>query len=127
MQEDPELRRKTDKILEAVKEEYGFIPVVNQVLGTRPDLFVPVSAAGRAILEGEGDLSRKMRYLCAVSAASALGGEHCIDVQMKHAIAAGATRDEVLEAMTVGSYMAMTRSQSYAFRKYAENFGIDLE
>ena len=50
-----------------------------------------------------------------------------IDVQTKHAIAAGATGDEVLEAMLIGSYMAMTRSQSYALRKYAENFGIELE
>ena len=29
--------------------------------------------------------------------------------------------------MLIGSYMAMTRSQSYALRKYAENFGIELE
>ena len=52
-----------------------------------------------------------------MAAASATGGEHCIGVQMKHAIAAGASKDEILEAMVIGSYMAMTRAQSYAFRK----------
>ena len=41
---------------------------------------------------------------------------------MKHAIAAGATKDEVLESMVIGSYMAMTRAQSYAFRKFKEVF-----
>ena len=116
-----------DRIIEAIRREYGFVPVVNQVLSTRPDLFLPQSAASRAILEGNGDLDRKQRYLCAISAATAVGGEYCIDVQTKHAIAAGATGDEVLEAMLIGSYMAMTRSQSYALRKYAENFGIELE
>lgn len=127
MKEDPEQRERTDKIIEAIRREYGFVPVVNQVLSTRPDLFLPLSAASRAILEGNGDLDRKQRYLCAISAATAVGGEYCIDVQTKHAIAAGATGDEVLEAMLIGSYMAMTRSQSYALRKYAENFGIELE
>ena len=121
MKEDPEQRERTDRIIEAIRREYGFVPVVNQVLSTRPDLFLPLSAASRAILEGNGDLDRKH------SAATAVGGEYCIDVQTKHAIAAGATGDEVLEAMLIGSYMAMTRSQSYALRKYAENFGIELE
>ena len=52
---------------------------------------------------------------------------YCVKVQAQHAIAAGATRDEVLEAMTIGSYMAMTRAQSYAFRKYAELFDVELD
>ena len=29
--------------------------------------------------------------------------------------------------MTIGSYMAMSRAQSYAYRKYAELFGVKLE
>ena len=28
----------------------------------------------------------------------------------------GVTKDEMMEAMVIGSFMAMTRSQSYAFR-----------
>ena len=127
MKDDPELRNKADAILKATKEAYGFVPVVNQVLSERPDLFVPMAGVARAVLEGDGDLERKQRYLCAVSAATAIGGEYCVKVQAQHAIAAGATRDEVLEAMTIGSYMAMTRAQSYAFRKYAELFDVELD
>lgn len=127
MKDDPELRSKADAILKATKEAYGFVPVVNQVLSERPDLFVPMAGVARAVLEGDGDLERKQRYLCAVSAATAIGGEYCVKVQAQHAIAAGATRDEVLEAMTIGSYMAMTRAQSYAFRKYAELFDVELD
>ena len=116
-------REIADKILNAIKEEYGFIPLVNQVLSQRPDIFVPAANFGKAALEGkEQKLERKTAYLCAVSSATALGAEHCLNVQMKHAVAAGATKDEVLEAMVIGSYMAMTRAQSYAFRKYDEMF-----
>ena len=121
--EPPTDREVADKILEAIKKEYGFVPLVNQVLSQRPDIFVPAANFGKAALEGkEQKLERKTAYLCAISAATALGAEHCLNVQMKHAVAAGASKDEVLEAMVVGSYMAMTRAQSYAFRKYSEMF-----
>lgn len=117
-------REIADAILEGIEREYGFVPLVNQVLSERPDLFIPSAGLGRAVMEGGRlELERKERYLCAVAAASAAGGEHCIGVQMKHAVDAGASRGEVLEAMVIGSYMAMTRSQSYAFRKFREQFG----
>jgi len=122
MQEDPKEREIADKILKAIEKQFGFIPVVNQVLSERPDLFIPTANFGKAVLEGRGVLDQKTRYLAAVSAATALGGQHCVRVQMHHAAQAGATRDEILESMIIGSYMAMTRAQSYAFREYAEMF-----
>lgn len=126
MNENPEQRAIVDKMLQSIKKEYGFVPVVNQVLSERPDVFIPMGNLGKAVLEN-GDLDKKQKYLCAVAAATAIGGEYCIDVQTKQAISAGATKDEIFEAMMIGSYMAMTRSESYAFRKYAENFGEKLE
>jgi len=122
MQEDPKEREITEKILRAIEDQFGFIPLVNRVLSERPDMFIPSANLGRAILEGGGDLDKKTRYLAAVSAASALGGQHCVRVQMHHAAQAGATRDEILESILIGSYMALTRSQSYALREYAEMF-----
>ena len=111
------------KLLKIIEEQYGFVPLVNEVLSERPDLFIPAANFGKAALESDDQkLERKTAYLCAVSAATALGGEYCINVQTKHAIQAGAPKDEVLESMLIGSYMAMTRAQSYAFRKYKENF-----
>lgn len=127
MEENPELRRRTEEILKAIREAYGFTPVVNQVLSERPDLFLPAAMFAKAVFEGEGALEQKQRHLCAVAAATAVGGEYCIRAQATHARDAGATRDEILEAMTIGSYMAMTRAQSYAFRKYAELFEVELE
>lgn len=121
--EPPTDREIAEKILAAIQEEYGFIPLVNQVLSERPDLFVPAANLGKATLEGkQKKLDKKTTYLCAIAAATAAGGEYCLSVQGKHAIAAGATKEEILEAMTIGSYMTMTKAQSYAFRKYKELF-----
>jgi alkylhydroperoxidase/carboxymuconolactone decarboxylase family protein YurZ len=127
MQEDPKEREIADKILKAIERQFGFIPVVNQVLSERPDMFIPAANFGKAVLEGKGELDQKTRYLAAVSAAAALGGQHCVRVQMSHAVQAGATKDEILECLVIGSYMAMTHSQSYSFREYAEMFQSDKE
>lgn len=111
------------KILAAIEKEYGFVPLVNQVLSERPDIFIPATRMSKAILDGDQKkLDKKTSYLCAVAAATAAGGEYCIVAQGKHAIAEGATKEELLEAMTIGSLMAMTKAQSYAFRKYKELF-----
>lgn len=126
MQEDPILREKTDKILEATMAKYGFIPVSNKIVSERPDMFVPSAEFSRCILDREdGAIPRKDRFLLAISAAAAVGGEHCLKVQIKHAREAGASKDEILESIMIGSYMSMTRSQSYALRAFADEYGID--
>lgn len=126
MDADPEQRAIADKILEAIRRECGFVPVINQIMGTRPDILIPMSRASKAILH-TGAMDRKQKTLCAISAATAAGGEYCVDVQIKEALAAGATQDEIFEAVMIGSYMCMTKAQSYALRKYASNFDIELE
>jgi AhpD family alkylhydroperoxidase len=126
MEEDPKLREITDKILKVVEERYGFIPVTNKILAERPDMYVPAAEFSQSVLDREdGAIKRKDRFLLAISAASAVGGEHCLRVQIKHAREAGATRDEILESIAIGTYMAMTMGQSYAMRAYADEFGIE--
>jgi len=125
MQEDPKQREATDRIMKAIEDKYGFVPVVNKVMSGRPDMFVPSANFSQAVLDREdGAIERKNRFLCAISAAAAVGGEHCLRVQIKHAKEAGATKDEILESIMIGSYMSMTRSQSYALRAYADAFDI---
>ncbi len=127
MEEDPKEREIADKILDAIKREYGFVPLVNQVMSTRPDLFIPQSNLNKAVFEGKGDLEAKTRYLCAISAAASIGAEYCIGVHMRHAVEAGATKDEVLEAVTIGCHVAMNRAQSYALRRYADMFDLGTD
>ena len=112
----------TREILKAIEKDYGFIPLVNEVLSERPDIFIPVANANKSVFYGKGELSRKTRYLTALAAAAALGAEHCIEVQMRQAVKAGATKNEILETMQIAGVMSMTRAQSYAFRKFKEMF-----
>jgi AhpD family alkylhydroperoxidase len=112
----------TKKILKSIEREYGFIPLVNQVLSERPDLFIPSANVGRSVFDGKGKLEKKFRHLAALSAAVAMGAEHCINVQMQLATKFGASKDEIMETMQIAAVMSMTHAQSYAFRKYREMF-----
>ncbi len=122
MQENPEQRETADKMLEAIKKKYGAVPFVNQVTAQRPDIFIPAVKYSKAVLEVDEVLDKKTRCLVAVGAATALGGQYCVNVQMDHAVQYGATKDEVFEAIMIGSYMAMTRAQSYALREFDKKF-----
>jgi len=127
MQKNEQAEQQTTRLLAEIEKRYGFVPLVNTVLAERPDMFLPNNGLSRAVLEGEGALDRKTRYLIALSAAVALSGEHCMHNQLVHAIEAGASRDEVLEVMEISSYMAMTKCQSYAFREYAKEYNVDTK
>jgi len=116
------------KRLDITKKAFGFIPPVNQILSIRPDLFVPNFDMGDSIMAcRNGSLDQKTRSLIATACAAALSGEYCLKVQMKHAKAAGASEDEVLEALQIGAYMCMTKSQSYSFREFARQYDKDIE
>ena len=123
MEISKEEKERAKEVLKKIEKNYGFVPFINQILSERPDMFLPSVSFGKSVLEGKGDLDPKTRYLIAVGAASALASEHCMDVQIEHAIEAGATRDEILETLIIGSFMALTRSQSKSLRKFNERFG----
>ncbi|MFA6719265.1 MAG: carboxymuconolactone decarboxylase family protein [Prevotella sp.] len=123
MECNPKKREEVDKMMNAIKVRYGAVPLVTEVLSERPDKFIPMVHTATQIMEKDSSFDSKTRYLLALSAAAALGGEHCIRLQMNHALEAGATRDEVLEALLISSYMSMTRSQSYSFRIFQEIYG----
>jgi AhpD family alkylhydroperoxidase len=91
---------------------------VAQLLSQRPDIFLPYLRLSNAVLFEPQHLDRKTLELAAVAAGSALASEHCLGVHLDQARAAGASQDEVLEAILVGAFMAMTRSQSVALRAF---------
>jgi alkylhydroperoxidase/carboxymuconolactone decarboxylase family protein YurZ len=49
-----------------------------------------------------------------------LGSEHCLGVHIPQALKEGASKEAVMEAIMVGSFMAMTKGQSIGLRKLAE-------
>ncbi|KUE74455.1 gamma-carboxymuconolactone decarboxylase subunit -like protein [Candidatus Methanomethylophilus sp. 1R26] len=127
MENEEKLRQRADEILNAIESMRGKVPVVNRVLSERPDLFVPNAELSMKLFEGEGSLDKKTRELVALAAAAALGGQYCMKEHIRNAAALGATKDEILEALEIAGYMCMTRSQSYAFRVFADAYGMDVE
>ena len=127
MENEEKLRQRADEILNAIESMRGKVPVVNRVLSERPDLFVPNAELSMKLFEGEGRLDKKTRELVALGAAAALGGQYCMKEHIRNAVALGATRDEILEALEIAGYMCMTRSQSYSFRVFADAYGMDVE
>jgi len=117
-----ELKAKAEGVLERIEKMYGFIPLVNQVLSEKPEAFLPFVELNKVAFFGKGELSLKVRELAAISAATALGGEHCLPVHIHMARKHGANKNEILEAMVIGSLMCMTKAQSYAFRGYRDAF-----
>ena len=117
MDQKEEVRRR----LRRIREVMGRIPLVTETLAEREDLFLPYTDLNQSVFYRPRHLDRKTVELAAISSAASLGSDHCLDVHVEQARALGASREEVLEAMMVGSMMAMTRSQSVAFRKLWED------
>ena len=108
------------KRLQRIAEFYGQVPFVSQTLADHPDLFLPFSDLSRRLLVEPQHLSLKEMELASVAAGSALGSEHCLGVHIPQALKVGASRDEVMEAIMIGSFMAMAKGQSVGLRKLAE-------
>lgn len=120
--ETPE--EQTQRIMANMEKMFGFVPTIYEIMSERPDIFNPSAHLGNALMESRKlTLDKKTRYLCAVSAAASQSGEHCLSVQMRHALDEGASRDEILESVMIGCYMAMTKAQSYALRKFRDELG----
>jgi AhpD family alkylhydroperoxidase len=121
---DEKIEREVKRRLAELEQLYGRVPLVPQVLSQRPDIYIPYSDYSDATLNRPMHLDRKTAELAAVSAGSALASQHCLGIHLEAAVKAGADKDEILEAVLIGSFMALTRSQSVALRMFQE---LDFE
>lgn len=102
--------------MERAKEEYGFVPLVSEVLSDRPDLFLPYSELSAGLFFRPRHMDRRTAELAAIAAGAALGSENCLGVHISQAFKLGIGEEAVLEAMVLGAFMSMNRSNSIAFR-----------
>ncbi|KAF5064819.1 Carboxymuconolactone decarboxylase family protein [anaerobic digester metagenome] len=104
------------RVLERAKEEYGFVPLVSEVMSDRPDLFLPYSEMSAGLFFRPKHMDRRTAELAAITAGAALGSENCLGVHIPQAFKLGVSEEAVLEAMILGAFMSMNRSNSIAFR-----------
>ncbi|MDD1757043.1 MAG: carboxymuconolactone decarboxylase family protein [Methanomassiliicoccales archaeon] len=117
---DEKVEREVKRRLAELEQLYGRVPLVAEVLSQRPDIYIAYSDYSDASLNRPMHLDRKTAELAAVAAGSALASQHCLSIHLEAAVKAGADKDEVLEAILIGSFMALTRSQSVALRMFQE-------
>ncbi len=117
---DEKVEREVKRRLAELERLYGRVPLVAQVLSTRPDIYLAYSDYSDVTLNRPRNLDRKTAELAAVAAGSALASQHCLSIHLEAAIKEGANDDEILESVLIGSFMAMTRSQSVALRMFQE-------
>jgi AhpD family alkylhydroperoxidase len=94
----------------------------------RLDQGLPAMAAYTAFRQAvyrDGALSERVKRLIALACGLQAGCTRCIQGQTKDAIAAGATKEEILEATTVAVVMGGTAVSSEAWRvvKVLEELG----
>ena len=104
------------RVLERAKEEYGFVPLVSEVMSDRPDLFLPYSEMSAGLFFRPKHMDRRTAELAAITAGAALGSENCLNVHIIQAFRLGVTEEAVMEALMLGAFMSMNRSCSVALR-----------
>jgi len=120
MGEEGDKERKVQDALAKAKEIYGQVPFITTCISEHPDLYLGYAEFSKQLMFEPKALDQKAMELCAVAAGSALGADHCLDVHLRQAAKFGADDDELFEAIMVGAYMAMTRSQASALRRLKE-------
>lgn len=115
-QEEVEVKERLDWI----NERYGRVPLVVEMMAKRPDIFLPYFEFSRLALFEPKNLDRRTLELATIAAGSALASEHCLGIHLEQAHNAGATDDEIMEALLLGAYMALTKSQAVAFRMFIQ-------
>lgn len=112
--------QKVKENLERIKLAYGQIPFITDQISKRPEIFLGYSEFSRTLLFEPKHLDQRTMELAAVAAGSALGAEHCLDIHLKQAAKHGASDEQIFEAIMVGAFMAMTKSQASALRRFKE-------
>ena len=114
--DEKEQEEKVRGVLDKVRKEYGFIPLVSEMMSKRPDVYLPYSDLSSALFFRPKNLDRRTAELAAIAAGAALGSENCLNVHIPQAMKIGVSEEEVLEAIFVGAFMSLNRSNSIALR-----------
>lgn len=91
--------------LDWLREKYGRIPLVVEKMAERPEIFIPYFDFSKLVLFEPIYLDRKTLELATIAAGSSLASEHCLGIHLEQALAAGASKEEIMEVLLLGAYM----------------------
>lgn len=108
-----------EDIYEDTKEMLGTVPFILRVMARRPE-FMIFSALKDFYALRPQSLEPKVAELLAVAAAAASGADKCLKVHMAAASQAGASEDEILDAVFIAALIGQTRVLASALRTFQE-------
>ncbi|MDD4447946.1 MAG: carboxymuconolactone decarboxylase family protein [Methanothrix sp.] len=124
------LLENTDSIQEDIYDDtekmLGTVPFILKVMARRPE-FMIFSALKDFYALRPKSLDPKVAELLAVAAAAASGADKCLKVHMSAAARAGASEDEILDAVFIAALIGQTRVLASALRTFQEFEGGSKE
>jgi len=110
----------TEALADMLTGKNGELGFLLKVLKERPRNFNPFLLKGMAIYKEPIALDAKTVELVAVGAAAALRCDHCLEAHMHRAMVAGASLEELMDALLVAGAISESSTLSVAFRKYKQ-------
>ena len=114
-----------EDIFEDSEEMLGILPFILRVMARRPE-FMIFSALKDFYALRPKSLDAKTAELLALAAAAASGADKCLKVHMAAASRAGASQDEILDAVFIAAIIGQTRVLASALREFRD-FEAKLE
>jgi AhpD family alkylhydroperoxidase len=103
----------------------GTVPFILRTMARRPE-FMIFSALKDFYALRPKSLDPRTAELLAVAAAAASGADKCLKVHMAAASSAGASQDEILDAVFIAAIIGQTRVLASALREY-QDFEVGLK
>lgn len=108
-----------EDIFDDAEEMLGTVPFILRVMARRPEFMIFSALKDFNALRPKS-LDAKTAELLAIAAAASSGAEKCLKVHMSAAARAGASEDEILDAVFIASVIGQTRVLASALRTFQE-------
>jgi len=118
------LNEDVEEILGKIEDYYGLVPKIYQILAEYPDLLKTYFDKSETLIENSlnSGLSFECIELLNISAAAALGAEHCLNTHIKVLKSHGIEKEKVINAILIGAMISETFSLSKSLRTLDENY-----
>jgi len=108
-----------EEILEKINSYFGFVPKIFQVLSENPPA-LKVYFDKVEVMMMDDTLPPLTKEFVSIGAAAALGSPHCLNTHLEVASEFGATNEQLLLAIILGTTIAETTALSKSLRVYDE-------
>ena len=109
-----------DALSQTIEEQRGHLGFLLSTLKKRHKTFTPYVLKGISVYREPAAIDKKTAELAAVSAATALRCEHCLDAHISRATEEGASMEEILDVMLISAAICESSTLSVAFRKFKQ-------